>query len=207
MMQVQIDRFKMEVDWSSMQNGIAGETIQGQTRHAPGTVQLDSFIETNLTGSAPPDLAFEDREPPTEALNSPVDEEERFIDGEWPDLDEYIHADLVEDASKKVEVVSEVKPVDSNVKHAAALELAPSKNASPRIEMFEMEGEVVLEKPEEVVSGEAVLDRIRVLMASPEPIATKNGEELTLEEGDIHFVDSETAQWLIDSGVAEAAPL
>jgi hypothetical protein len=44
-------------------------------------------------------------------------------------------------------------------------------------------------------------------MASPEPIATKTGEELTLEEGDIHFVDTETAQWLIDSGVAEAAPL
>jgi len=44
-------------------------------------------------------------------------------------------------------------------------------------------------------------------MASPEPIATKNGEELTLEEGDIHFVDSETASWLIDSGVAEAASL
>jgi hypothetical protein len=44
-------------------------------------------------------------------------------------------------------------------------------------------------------------------MASPEPIATKNGEELTLEEGDIHFVDAETASWLIDSGVAEAAAL
>ena len=73
--------------------------------------------------------------------------------------------------------------------------------------MFEMEEEVVLQKPKEVVSGEAELERIRVLMASPEPIATKNGEELTLEEGDIHFVDSETAQWLIDSGVAEAAPL
>ena len=94
MMQVQIDRFKMEVDWNSMQNGIAGETIQGQTRHAPGTVQLDSFIETNLTGSAPPDLAFEDREPPAEAFDSTGDEEERFIDEEWPDLDEYIHADL-----------------------------------------------------------------------------------------------------------------
>ena len=73
--------------------------------------------------------------------------------------------------------------------------------------MFEMEEKVVVETPEEVASVEPELDRIRVLMASPEPIATKNGEELTLEEGDIHFVDSETAQWLIDSGVAEAAPL
>tara|TARA_B110001452_G_scaffold234902_1_gene213452 strand:+ start:680 stop:1570 length:891 start_codon:yes stop_codon:yes gene_type:complete len=207
MMQVQIDRFKMEVDWSSMQNGIAGETIQGQTRHAPGTVQLDSFVETNLTGSAPPDLAFEDREPPVEALEPTGDEEERFIDEEWPDLDEYIHADLKEEVPKNAVKESEVMPADTSEKHAAALELAPSKNTSTPIEMFEMEEKVVVETPEEVASVEPELDRIRVLMASPEPIATKNGEELTLEEGDIHFVDSETAQWLIDSGVAEAAPL
>ena len=221
MMQVQIDRFKMEVDWNSMQNGIAGETIPGQTRHAPGTVQLDSFIETNLTGSAPPDLAFEDREPPAEVFESTGDEEERFIEEEWPDLDEYIHADLTEEVSKKVESVGEVKSVDSKVKHAAALELAPSKNPSS-IEMFEMEEPEVrpdeptaVESPTPNVSEEVTiepvveeeLERIRVLMASPEPIATKTGEELTLEEGDIHFVDSETAQWLIDSGVAEAAPL
>ena len=222
MMQVQIDRFKMEVDWSSMQNGIAGETIQGQTRHAPGTVQLDSFIETNLTGSAPPDLAYEDREPPAEALESNGDEEERFIEEEWPDLDEYIHADLAEGVSKNVEAAGEVKPVDSKVKHAAALELAPSKKTSSSIEMFEMEEPEI--KPNVPAAPESAtpiqseeaniapileeeLDRIRVLMASPEPIATKTGEELTLEEGDIHFVDSETAQWLIDSGVAEAAPL
>jgi len=207
MMQVQIDRFKMEVDWNSMQNGIAGETVQGQTRHAPGTVQLDSFVETNLTGSAPPDLAFEDREVPAEALESTGDEEERFVDEEWPDLDEYIHADLAEAAPKSLEKVSERTPVEASEKHAAALELAPSKNTSSAIEMFEMEEQVVIETPQEVVSVELELERIRVLMASPEPIATKNGEELTLEEGDIHFVDSETAQWLIDSGVAEAAPL
>ena len=222
MMQVQIDRFKMEVDWNSMQNGIAGETIQGQTRHAPGTVQLDSFIETNLTGSAPPDLAFEDREPSAEALESNSDEEERFIDEEWPDLDEYIHADLAEGVSKEVEVPGEAKPVGSKVKHAAALELAPSKKTSSSIEMFEMEEhEVKPSVPAAIESAtpiqseevsiapvlEEELDRIRVLMASPEPIATKTGEELTLEEGDIHFVDSETAQWLIDSGVAEAAQL
>ncbi len=207
MMQVQIDRFKMEVDWNSMQNGIAGETTQGQTRHAPGTVQLDSFVETNLTGSAPPDLAFEDRDLPAEALESTGDEEERFIDEEWPDLDEYIHADLAEGAPKNIESASQITPIDASEKHGAALELAPSKKTSSPIEMFEMEEQVVLETPEEVVSVEPELERIRVLMASPEPIATKNGEELTLEEGDIHFVDSETAQWLIDSGVAEAAPL
>jgi hypothetical protein len=207
MMQVQIDRFKMEVEWNSMQNGIAGETAQGQTRYAPGTVQLDSFVDSNLTGSAPPDLAFEDRESPAEAFESAGDEEERFIDEEWPDLDEYIHADLVDSAPIEVKVPKNVATGDVNEKHAAALELAPSKKASSSIEMFEMEQESAVEAPIEEVPEEPELVRIRVLMASPEPIATKNGEELTLEEGDIHFVDSETASWLIDSGVAEAASL
>ena len=209
MMQVQIDRFKMEVDWNSMQNGIAGETSQGQTRHAPGTVQLDSFVESNLTGSAPPDLAFEDREPPVEALQESGDEEERIIEEEWPDLDEYIHADLEDSVSASVEAVSgQIPPVVEREKHAAALELAPSKKTASTIEMFDLEEKAEVEspnEPEQPTEGE--LERIRVLMASPEPIATKNGEELTLEEGDIHFVDAETASWLIDSGVAEAAAL
>jgi hypothetical protein len=82
------------------------------------------------------------------------------------------------------------------------MELAPSTKPST-IEMFEMDAE-----PEEVVEDvEDELIRIRVLMSSPEPIATKDGEELMLEEGDVQFVDSETASWLIESGVAEAAPL
>tara|TARA_B110000444_G_scaffold256134_1_gene291881 strand:- start:1274 stop:2296 length:1023 start_codon:yes stop_codon:yes gene_type:complete len=209
MMQVQIDRFKMEVDWNSMQNGIAGETSQNQTRHAPGTVQLDSFVDSNLTGSAPPDLAFEDREPPVEALEASGDDEERFIDEEWPDLDEYIHADLGEN----IPVKEPVTPVivnpseEGSEKHAAALELAPSKKSPSTIEMFEMETPVEKLAVEDISSSEPELERIRVLMASPEPIATKSGEELTLEEGDIHFVDAETASWLIDSGVAEAASL
>jgi hypothetical protein len=72
--------------------------------------------------------------------------------------------------------------------------------------MFEMDPEP--EKAvEEVKDVEEELIRIRVLMSSPEPIATKDGEELMLEEGDVQFVDSETASWLIESGVAEAAPL
>lgn len=206
MMQVQIDRFKMEVDWNSMQNGIAGETAQGQTRHAPGTLQLDSFVDSNLTGSAPPDLAFEDREPPVEALQE-SDDEERIVEEEWPDLDEYIHADLNDSVPGPAEAVrEEAAPVVEREKHAAALELAPSKKAPSTIEMFDLEEKSEHEPPQETEQANE-LERIRVLMASPEPIATKNGEELMLEEGDIHFVDAETASWLIDSGVAEAAAL
>jgi hypothetical protein len=44
-------------------------------------------------------------------------------------------------------------------------------------------------------------------MTSPEPILTASGESLELEAGDVHFVDQESADWLIESGVAEAAAL
>ena len=204
MMQVQIDRFKMEIDWNSMQNGIAGELRPEQTRHAPGTMQLDSFVDSNLTGTPPPNLAFEDSEPPIEALEPMMDDEERFVDEEWPDLDEYIHADLVDapPLDKKPEKAKNSTEVASK-KHAAALELAPSKKSVSSIEMFDMSAE----KQDEPVAPQGEKLRVRVLISSPEPIATKDGEELMLEEGDVQFVDSETADWLISSGVAEAAPL
>ena len=44
-------------------------------------------------------------------------------------------------------------------------------------------------------------------MTSPEPILTAAGESLALEAGDVHFVDNDSAEWLIESGVAEAASL
>lgn len=202
MMQVQIDRFKMEIDWNSMQNGIASEGAPLLPKHAPGTVQLDSFVDQTLTGSPPPALAFEDDAPPSEQI-SDFDEEERMVEEEWPDLDEYLHADLAEGQPVAENPVNtESQEMGSGSQHAAAMELAPSTKPST-IEMFEMDAE-----PEEVVEDvEDELIRIRVLMSSPEPIATKDGEELMLEEGDVHFVDSETASWLIESGVAEAAPL
>ena len=210
MMQVQIDRFKMEVDWNSMQNGIAGEILTQQPIHAPGTMQLDSFVGSNLTGNAPPDLAFEDNEPPIDALESVADEEERMVNEEWPDLDEYIHADLDDSAvPKSLDSSDEKVEKSSSKKHAAALELAPSKKPQSSIEPFEFDP--LSETPEKLeVKNSATkegLHRIRVLVSSPEPVATKSGEELVLEEGDIQFVDGETAEWLIDSGIAESATL
>ena len=72
------------------------------------------------------------------------------------------------------------------------------------------EQEPLAEEPvveQEPVKPEAPLVRIRVLMTSPEPILTAAGESLALEAGDVHFVDHDSAEWLIDSGVAEAASL
>ena len=220
--QIAMDRFKMEVDWSSMQNGLAGEAITLPQRHAPGTMQLDSFTETNITSRPPPALAFEDQAPePLPDLER--DEEDRMAPDEWPDLDEYIHADL-EDAPVPPQASPQASAQDDDAmmafmgqggerKHAAAMELAPSKSSTISLDdAFEAPAkeptpEDIEPVKEEPVVEAATLIRIRVLMTSPEPILTASGESLALEAGDVHFVDQESADWLIESGVAEAAAL
>ena len=219
--QIAMDRFKMEVDWSSMQNGLAGEAITLPQRHAPGTMQLDSFTETNITSRPPPALAFEDQAPePLPDLER--DEEDRMAPDEWPDLDEYIHADL-DDAPVTLQASPQASAQDDDAmmafmgqdgerKHAAAMELAPSKSSTISLDdAFEAPTKEPVSEDIEPVKEEPVVEttliRIRVLMTSPEPILTASGESLALEAGDVHFVDQASAEWLIESGVAEAAAL
>ena len=215
--QIAMDRFKMEVDWSSMQNGLAGEAITLPQRHAPGTMQLDSFTETNITSRPPPALAFEDQAPePLPDLER--DEEDRMAPDEWPDLDEYIHADL-DDApvtpqasAQDDDAMMAFMGQDGERKHAAAMELAPSKSSTISLDdAFEAPTKEPVSEDIEPVKEEPVVEttliRIRVLMTSPEPILTASGESLALEAGDVHFVDQASAEWLIESGVAEAAAL
>ncbi|MEJ6562295.1 MAG: hypothetical protein QNL85_01130 [Euryarchaeota archaeon] len=217
--QIAMDRFKMDLDWSSMQNGLAGEGLSLPPLHAPGTMQLDSFTDENITKRPPPALAFEDQGP--EALpDSEMDEEHLMSPDQWPDLDEYVHEDLIEaPASPATPPQEDDEMMDfinqkETKKHAAAMELAPSKQPVITLEdVFEdvvdeaapAESEVPV--PEPAKEPEATLIRIRVLMTSPEPILTASGESLALEAGDIHFVDQDSAGWLIESGVAEAASL
>jgi hypothetical protein len=90
--------------------------------------------------------------------------------------------------------------------------LAPSKSSTISLDdVFETPaqeaGTEAVEPAKEEPIVEATLIRIRVLMTSPEPILTASGESLALEAGDVHFVDQESADWLIESGVAEAAAL
>ena len=214
--QIAMDRFKMEVDWSSMQNGLAGEAITLPQRHAPGTMQLDSFTDSNITSRPPPALAFED-DGPEPLPEEGRDDEDRMTPDEWPDLDEYIHADLdgagsqppATTAPNEEETMLAFMGKQPEGKHAAAMELAPSKN--PAISLEDAFEPVAEDKPVEPEAAsqeeEAALVRIRVLMTSPEPILTASGESLELEAGDVHFVDQESADWLIESGVAEAAAL
>lgn len=49
--------------------------------------------------------------------------------------------------------------------------------------------------------------RIRILESSDDPIMDENGNEIELHVGDIHMLDADTAQWLVDTGLAENAQL
>jgi len=62
-----------------------------------------------------------------------------------------------------------------------------------------------------------ICDTGGITLRGPIPLPTRrlvvpvrkapDGEELSLEAGDIHFLDTPTATWLMDAGVAERAEL
>ncbi|MCH1537933.1 MAG: hypothetical protein L7S48_05950, partial [Candidatus Poseidonia sp.] len=104
-------------------------------------------------------------------------------------------------------------------KHGAAMELAPSTKP---IEQISDEPPLPLheeKKQEEATPATSTTPaesgsegrqenvRVRILETLDEPIIDDQGEELSLEAGDIHFLDEETAAWLVDVGVAERAEL
>ena len=201
----QMDRFKKLIDWDSMQKGILAEGMTERKKHSRGTMQLDSFIENpaGLTGQSPPELIIDDEEPEIELVDSQYDEEDRIYSEEWPDIDEYVKSGLdtpSEDA--KPEQKSAEKSAD---KHMAAMELAPSKKQSkliteetPNLAASEVGGETP--PPEKT---EQAMVRIRIVQSLPEPIVLGDGVEIMLEEDDIHFIEKDTADWLVESGVAE----
>ena len=87
------------------------------------------------------------------------------------------------------------------------MELAPSKESINTIELDTLD---ILEtedvKQEENPSDNEMI-RIRVIESFSEPISVGDGEEILLEKDDVHYLDQETANWLIESGVAEVESL
>ena len=199
-LQIQMDRFKKDIDWNSMQNGELSENMLEKMVHSPGTMQLDSFVEQDkgLTGSPPPDLVFADDEP-QENIAQEMDEEDRFLVDQWPYIDEFTQIDLEE--NKPVEQV-EIKSEKHSKKHSAAMELAPSKKSSSTIVLDDIVKEEDNSEIQEQKPANDEMIRIRVIESFPEPISVGDGEEILLEKEDVHFLDQETANWLIDSGVA-----
>ena len=201
----QMDRFKKLIDWDSMQKGILAEGMTERKKHSRGTMQLDSFIENpaGLTGQSPPELIIDDEEPEIELVDSQYDEEDRIYSEEWPDIDEYVKSGLdtpSEDA--KPEQKSAEKSAD---KHMAAMELAPAKKQSKLIieETPDLSASEVGEETPPPEKTEQAMVRIRIVQSLPEPIVLGDGVEIMLEEDDIHFIDKDTADWLVESGVAE----
>ena len=199
-----VDRFKKEIDWQGMQQGIVGEVLRGPVTHAPGTMQLDAFMDEGaggLTSQPPPDLAFEDVLPPLEEPEP--DEEDRLLtEVDWADEEAYMLAETME-----VEPVAPPPLPQGTSKHAAAMELAPSSEPITTIEEPSAVEEVKMLEPQTEEDEGEELVRLRILESLPEPIVNENGEEMTLEAGDIHFLDNATATWLTDAGVAEKAEL
>ena len=203
-LQLNVDRFKKEIDWSGMQQGILSE-LGGPfpAPAAPGTMQLDAYVDQgSITSQPPPDLAFEDPLPPLPPVED--DEEERWMEeAEWVDEEAYLLADLASEGKAEPRASPPQAP-DEN-KHGAAMELAPSSSPVNVIGDDLPETKPAEEEASEGAPGDHV--RVRVLETLPEPIMDESGEALVLEAGDVHMLEEATASWLIDAGVAERADL
>ncbi len=191
----EMDKFKMTIGWREMQDGLRGEIEFVEPTHKPGTMQLDDFTEDALTDRAPPALVFEDDKPePMDTFDE--DEEDRIAALEWDAYeaaqDPSEHEDELSSSQPSVDAPSQTE----EGRHGAAMELAPSsKSAIDDDWMNEEEAEA------------SPKIRIRILKSFDEPIATTDGSELILKAGDVHNLDETMANWLIESGTAEAAPL
>ena len=198
----QLNKFKQSVNWNAMQRGVAAEGGLGEPKMAAGTTQLDSFVPESggLTGQGPPTIALEDDSEPLP--ESETDEEDLLAKAEeFPEL-----------AGAQPIIEPTIDETEIGENHAAAMELAPSKKkedmdfdawAAADAES-ETQVEVVEEEDLEPVQGELL--RIRVVQSMDEPIITIDGE-ITLGAGDVLFLDEMTANYLVDSGVAELATL
>ena len=195
----QIEKFKQTVNWSEMQHGLNSEGMIEAALMAPGTTQLDSFVEEpgGLTGQGPPAIALEDK---PEDIEEEMDEEDVLAQNEaYPELEGLSPA-------------PETKPLptaSTDVVHAAAMELAPSKKKEEADFAAWAEAEAAENTPEpieEELDEPGTMLRIRVLQSMDEPVITMDGE-LALEAGDVHFLEENMANYLVDAGVAEIAEL
>ena len=213
-LQLNVDRFKKEIDWQGMQQGLLGEIMMQPRTHAPGTMQLDAFTdEGKITQQPPPDLAFEDGLEPIEMMQD--DLEDRLMgEASWMDEEAYMMSDMTSAPPTNTAQPPSRGRGESATKHGAAMELPPSKQPIEQI-MDEPPERNDDEAPEtEAVQENSAVEsepdenvRVRILETMPEPIMDASGDPLSLEAGDVHFLDEGTASWLIDAGVAERAEL
>ena len=198
----QLNRFKQSVNWNAMQMGLASEELSQNFTMAAGTTQLDSFVPESggLTGQGPPAIALEENSKPLPDMES--DEEDDLAKADaFPELE----------GIQPVEERPVATAMEEGSNHAAAMELAPSKKNETMDFDAWAAAEAAVETPpteivEEALETDQQLMRIRVLQSMDDPIITADGE-IELGAGDILFLDETTANYLVDSGVAESAAL
>lgn len=197
--QTEMDRFKKTIGWQEMQDGLRGEMEFAAPTHKPGTMQLGDFTENPITNQPPPDLVFEDEKPePVDTVD--FDEEDRIAALEWDSMEPVPIPEQTEEAPGPQTPLPQAP--SSEGRHGAAMELAPSATSAITDDWMDE-----TPKEEEKAIETAPLIRIRILTSFDEAIATADGSELMLQAGDVHNLETGMAQWLIDSGAAEAAPL
>jgi hypothetical protein len=197
--QTEMDRFKKSIGWQEMQDGLRGEMEFATPTHKPGTMQLGDFTEKPITNQPPPDLVFEDQRPdPVDTMD--IDEEDRIAALEWDSMEPVPMPEHSEEPMSPPAPLPQAP--SSEGRHGAAMELAPSATSAITDDWMDDSP-----KEEEKAVETAPLIRIRILTSFDEAIATADGSELMLQAGDVHNLETGMAQWLIDSGAAEAAPL
>ena len=197
--QTEMDRFKKTIGWQEMQDGLRGEMEFAAPTHKPGTMQLGDFTEKPITNQPPPDLVFEDETPePVDTVD--YDEEDRIAALEWDSMEPVPIPEQIEEVPEPQTLLPQAP--SSEGRHGAAMELAPSATSAITDDWMDE-----TPKEEEKATETTPLIRIRILTSFDEAIATADGSELMLQAGDVHNLETGMAQWLIDSGAAEAAPL
>lgn len=197
--QTEMDRFKKSIGWQEMQDGLRGEMEFATPTHKPGTMQLGDFTEKPITNQPPPDLVFEDQRPePVDTMD--IDEEDRIAALEWDSMEPVPIPEHTEEPMSPPAPLPQAP--SSEGRHGAAMELAPSATSAITDDWMDDSP-----KEEEKAVETTPLIRIRILTSFDEAIATADGSELMLQAGDVHNLETGMAQWLIDSGAAEAAPL
>ncbi|HIG03136.1 MAG TPA: hypothetical protein EYQ53_01950 [Candidatus Poseidoniales archaeon] len=211
-----IKKFRMNVNWDEMIYGSGNAPIIPVV--PAGTTQLDSFVAKpgGLTGSGPPPIELEERT--EQAYQEPeMDEEDRIalMDAfpEVNDIPSEPYYQQIEQESPAKNVAP--RPMDTGV----AWELAPETNntgAMVKAESDELNenqpNDTTVDEPTEQSDSPAnnglgnTLTRIRIILSQEEPVLTEEGE-INLQEGDVHMLDVDTADWLIEAGVAESAAL
>ena len=172
-----IEKYKRQVSWGILQQGVTGDERQAPTIQA-GTPQLDSYVEDEggLTGQGPPKVEVIEAVEPV--YEEPDDDEEDRI----ARMDAY-------PTSGSKGMGSEPTSDNSELMTAAS---APDE-------------EVASEDYTEAADGGML--RIRMLQDLPAPIIDAEGNELELLTGDVEFCDTEFAGGLIAAGLAEDASI